>query len=331
MHQFIYEDNIKDKLRFEVSFFTVDIFHVKFTTHENILQDTSDEPSFPPPEARVLIGQRHAVKIDFQANKSELHLSSDAVEISIQKQPFRMVAVRRGETAPFWKQRLSDLFTGDGVPTSIVQHQGRIATFEAFTLGPDEALFGLGERFDSVTRRGKPVDFVNHDAIGTSNTKSYINVPFFWSTAGYGCFINSYARTEWDMGMSEAGSVGFCTEEDCMDYFTVSGSTPKEILGRYTKDLTGTPVMPPTWSFGLWLSRTRTSAGISLIKCLRRPSSTGFLQTTYIWIPHDARETGTPILFLTKSVLVTMRQNGGTEEAERPHQLMAVQFCAASR
>ena len=87
-------------------------------------------------------------------------------------------------------------------------HEGREATFEAFTLDPKEGIFGLGERFDGVERRGLPVDFVNHDAIGTSNTRSYINVPFFWSTNGYGCFVHSVARTEWDMGLSEAGTVG---------------------------------------------------------------------------------------------------------------------------
>ena len=255
MHQFLYDHSVKGELRLELSFFTVDIFRVRFARHEDILQDTSNEPAFPPPEARMLTGKRQDVKVDFLADGNILRLSSDAVEISIQKQPFRMLAARKGQTAPFWRQRLSDLFTGDIVPTSIARHRGRTAMFEAFTLGPDEALFGLGERFDSVTRTGRLVDFVNHDAIGTSNTRSYINVPFFWSTAGYGCFVNSYARTEWDMGMSEAGTVGFSTEEECIDYFVVSGSTPKEILGRYTKDLTGTPVVPPTWSFGLWLSR----------------------------------------------------------------------------
>lgn len=71
------------------------------------------------------------------------------------------------------------------IPTSIVSHEGREATFEAFALDPAEAAYGLGERFDGVHRRGRPVDFVNHDAIGTSNLGSYINVPFFWSTNGY--------------------------------------------------------------------------------------------------------------------------------------------------
>lgn len=40
-----------------------------------------------------------------------------------------------------------------------------------------------------------------------------------------------------------------------MDYFIVSGPSPKDILQRYTRDLTGNAPVPPVWSFGLWLSR----------------------------------------------------------------------------
>lgn len=146
---------------------------------------------------------------------------------------------------------MSDLFTADVIPTSVVSHEGREAVFEAFTLEPREHVFGLGERFDSVARNGRPVDFVNHDAIGTSNLRSYINVPFFWSTKGYGCFVNQVARTEFDIGMTEQGTVGFSTEEPFMDYFIISGTTPKDILKKYTTQLTGTAPLPP--NLGVWL------------------------------------------------------------------------------
>ena len=127
--------------------------------------------------------------------------------------------------------------------------------FEALTLDPSEGVFGLGESFDSVPRRGRPVDFVNHDAIGTSNLRSYINMPFFWSTKGYECFVNQNARTEFDIGMTEQGTLGFCTEEQFMDYFIILGTTPKDLLKKYTTQLTGTSSLPPIWTFGLWLSR----------------------------------------------------------------------------
>ena len=255
MHQFIDVPESPGVLHFEIYFFTEDIFRVKFAGQASYFQNVSDEPEFPPSGARMLVGKRMDVAVQFEANEDFIQLSSNTVQVRVQKKPFQILAYRSGQAFPFWKQRTSDLFTSDVIPTSIALHQDRRAVFEAFTLDPDEALYGLGERFDAVSRRGRPVDFVNHDAIGTSNTRSYINVPFFWSTNGYGCFVNMYARTEWDMGMAEAGTVGFCAEEEYLDYFIISGTTPKDVLTQYTKYLTGIAPLPPVWTFGLWLSR----------------------------------------------------------------------------
>ena len=255
MHQFIDVPNSQGVLHFEIAFFTADIFRVKYAGREQTLHGLTDDPEFPPPEARMLIGKPHHVPVKVQDTETFIQISSSTIDIHVQKSPFQLRACRHGSTVPFWRQRLADIFTSDVIPCSITQHQTRHATFEAFTLSPNEALYGLGERFDAVARLGRPVDFVNHDAIGTSNTRSYINVPFFLSTAGYGCFVNSNARTEWDVGMSEQGTVGFCTQELHMDYFIIAGPSPKDILTKYTRDLTGTSPLPQPWTFGLWLSR----------------------------------------------------------------------------
>ena len=260
MHQFIDVPSAditeRRSISFELSFFTRHVFRVKFAAQERVLEAlANDTSSFPPPEDRMLVGSPQDAKVQFRQLEDSCFLSTEFVEIHVNYKPFQLSAFLVGSKTPFWRQRLSDLFTGDAIPTSIAEHEGRHAAFEAFQLHPGEHLYGLGERFDAVSRRGRPVDFVNHDAIGTSNTRSYINVPFFWTTRGYGCFVNSYARTEWDMGMSETGTIGFCSEENHMDYFIISGPSPKDIISRYTQNLTGTSPLPPIWTFGLWLSR----------------------------------------------------------------------------
>ena len=255
MHQFTTEPDSYGTMHFEIKFFSSDIVRVKFAGQSSSLAALTDEPFFPPPEARMLVGKAQNVHVEFQEHDDHISIKTSAIDVRIQKEPFRLKAYRPNEKIPFWKQRLSDLFTSDIIPTSIVSHKGRQGCYEAFTLDPDEYIYGFGERFDSVERCGRPVDFVNHDAIGTSNTRSYINVPFFWSTNGYGCFANSYARTEWDVGLSEAGTIGFAAEDTSMDYFIIEGQTPKKIIERYTTGLTGTSPLPPIWSFGLWLSR----------------------------------------------------------------------------
>ena len=211
MHQFVTEENSFGELHLEICFVTEDIFRIRFAGQESTLSALTDDPEFPPPESRMLAGIPKVIKTTLDEADGKLALKSATIELRVDSKPFRLRAYRNGSTTPFWKQRLSDLFTSDIIPTSIVSHEGRQATYEAFTVDPQESLFGLGERFDGVERKGRPVDFVNHDAIGTSNTRTYINVPFFWSTNGYGCFVNSVARTEWDMAMSESGTVGVST------------------------------------------------------------------------------------------------------------------------
>ena len=255
MHQFIDEPVSWAEMHMSISFFSQDIFRVKYAEDVKILESLTDDPAFPPEEARMLVGKQQSVKVKCQQEGDSLLFETLSVKVCILSNPFRLLAYRQGSKVPFWQQRISDLFTCDVVATSLATHQGRYAAFEAFSITPSECIYGLGERFDAVERRGRSVDFVNHDAIGTSNLRTYINVPFLWSTSGYGCFVNSTARTEWDVGTTEAGTLGFATEEKYMDYFIVSGKTPADILYRYTNDLTGTSPMPPIWAFGLWLSR----------------------------------------------------------------------------
>jgi alpha-D-xyloside xylohydrolase len=255
MHQFIDGKGEAGTIWLRVYFFTQDIFRVQFSISRGALDALQQEPEFPFPAARMLVQDRKAIQVDFKELQAGFSLESSSVKVHIESKPFQISAHRQGDKMPFWKQRLGDIFTSDVLPTSVARHAGREATFEAFQLSPGESIYGLGERFDAVARRGRPVDFVNHDVIGTSNPRSYINVPLLWSTAGYGCFVNSYARTEWDVGMTDTGTVGLSTEENFMDYFIISGKTPKDILQRYTRDLTGQAVMPPIWTYGLWFSR----------------------------------------------------------------------------
>ena len=101
---------------------------------------------------------------------------------------------------------------------------------------------------------GRPVDFWNKDAIGTTSPRSYVNVPFFLSTRGYGLFLNSSAPTDWQIATADASCLGFSVLDDQMDYFVLQSPDPKQILHDYCT-LTGFAKMPPVWSFGLWMSR----------------------------------------------------------------------------
>ena len=248
LHQFA-DSEERGEVYLQIVFWSPTIFRVRFAAHP--LRD--EVAAFPPPEARMLVGEAAEVPLQVLDMADALAVSTGAVCVRIEREPFHIKATTP-EGHLFWEQRRNDLFTADIFDTAVAVHEGRTACFESFALAAQEEIYGLGERFDHVARRGKAVDFWNKDAIGTSNPRTYINVPFLFSTRGYGLFVNSTCRTQWEIGTREAATLGFAVEDDELNYFIIYGPTPAEILRGYST-LTGFAPTPPVWSFGLWMSR----------------------------------------------------------------------------
>jgi alpha-D-xyloside xylohydrolase len=122
-----------------------------------------------------------------------------------------------------------------------------------FSLSAGEKLFGTGESFTRLDKRGQRVVLWANDANGAENERMYKPVPFFLSSRGYGMFVHTSAPATFDMGATYHGSNALLLGDDELDLFVFLGS-PREILDEYTR-LTGKAPMPPLWSFGLWMSR----------------------------------------------------------------------------
>ena len=69
-------------------------------------------------------------------------------------------------------------------------------------------LLGIGEQFGRVEKSGQTIDLNMVEATGTTTPRAYKNIPFFWTTHGYGVFCNTTARaTAWVGSRGAAGSV----------------------------------------------------------------------------------------------------------------------------
>jgi alpha-D-xyloside xylohydrolase len=123
----------------------------------------------------------------------------------------------------------------------------------AFTLSPGEKIFGCGESFTGLNKRGQKIVLWADDANGVQNQGMYKPIPFFMSSRGYGMFMHTSTPITCDFGHYFNGVNSLMIGDDELDLFVFLG-TPKEILNQYT-DLTGKPPLPPLWSFGLWMSR----------------------------------------------------------------------------
>jgi alpha-D-xyloside xylohydrolase len=118
---------------------------------------------------------------------------------------------------------------------------------EKLTLAPDEYIYGLGERFSPFIRNGQSVKIWNGDYATTSDM-GYKNVPFYLSNKGYGVFVNSSDKVEYEIATEEVEAVRFTVPGNELDYYFIYGPTPKETLSKYT-ELTGRPPLIPKWSY----------------------------------------------------------------------------------
>ncbi|HXX68974.1 MAG TPA: alpha-xylosidase [Polyangiaceae bacterium] len=158
-----------------------------------------------------------------------------------------------------WGLKFVDSNSGEPVTSSPYKASGLMEVAdrgvfmrEQLTLRPGEMVYGLGERFQAFTRNGQSVEMWNDDC-GTCSDKGYKDVSFFLTSAGYGVFVNTPARVSFEIGTEQVMRSQFGVPGEDLDYVLLYGPSPKEVLNRYGA-LTGRPALPPSWSFGLWLT-----------------------------------------------------------------------------
>ncbi|HYM49103.1 MAG TPA: glycoside hydrolase family 31 protein [Candidatus Limnocylindrales bacterium] len=121
-------------------------------------------------------------------------------------------------------------------------------------LRPGEALFGLGEHFGAVNRRGQAFASWTVDAFGVRSDRAYKNLPLLLSSAGCAVFLDMTAPLYWDLGEASVSAWQVTARADHLRVYLIAGDGPADQLRGYHR-LTGAPRVPPAFSFGLWMSR----------------------------------------------------------------------------
>jgi alpha-D-xyloside xylohydrolase len=121
-------------------------------------------------------------------------------------------------------------------------------------LRPEEALFGLGEHFGALDRRGQAFASWTVDAFGVRSDRAYKNVPLLISSEGYGVFFDMFAPLYYDLGQASVAAWQATARADHLRAYLILGDGIAPIMQAYHR-LTGKPAVPPDWSFGFWISR----------------------------------------------------------------------------
>jgi alpha-glucosidase len=124
-----------------------------------------------------------------------------------------------------------------------------------FKLSANDAFVGLGEKTGPVNKRGRAYTHWNTDCFGYHDGSDplYMTIPFFTVLNGNGCygvFLNNPGKTHVNLGASNDRFYSITSEAGGLDLYFIQGSTPIEIIQKYTQ-LTGSMPLPPLWSLGL--------------------------------------------------------------------------------
>jgi alpha-D-xyloside xylohydrolase len=214
----------------------------------------------PPRSTPMLVPQQPTqVEMNVRSDGEGVTLTGVGLRLRLQRRPWQLAAYD-GEGREFFRQqRLDRAMIGFvGMPMGYSSDgEGNVAFHETLSLAPDEQLFGLGMQFGPLNKRGQRLVSWTRDTFGfTASSITYMNVPFFLSSRGYGVFVNHTSPITYELGWPSLQSAAFRVEDPYLDYFLIYGPHPKDILSRYT-ELTGKSPLPPLWSFGMWMSRSR--------------------------------------------------------------------------
>jgi len=136
-------------------------------------------------------------------------------------------------------------------------HETRAVQF-AVALTDDEALYGTGERFDAFDRRGRRFDTRVYEQYKNQGSRTYLPVPLILSSRGYALSIAGTRPLRIDAGASTPDELVIEADVDRtgaapLEARLFLASTPLDALSAYLRRV-GLPVVPPDWTFGVWMS-----------------------------------------------------------------------------
>lgn len=223
---------------------------------------TPEVPDERPGPAYDEAALKTPVDLSVTEHDGDMRVESDALAVVVGLDSWSFRVETPGGAVVFEEQRSDyDVAAEPRVDPLHVSHErvnnrGRRVdeTGTAFTLTPDEKLYGVGEQFVEFDRRGRELTAWHEEPLGTETSRAYKNIPFHLSTRGYGLLVDTTTEVRYDFGATSTASGTVSVDDDVFAFVFFYGPEFREIIQRYTA-LTGRPPRPPKWSFGTWMSR----------------------------------------------------------------------------
>jgi len=224
----------------------------------------------------LLIREPHPKPLTLDMQKDGASLISGELSITIEYQPFTIEVSLAGG-----KVRLKSPTDGHFVRHHRIPPLAKVAQGWLFAcdLKSTEAVYGLGEKWGALNKRGQLIRSFNHDALGVNAEISYKNIPFCWSPEGWGLLFHTSASVTHSVGYAQWSHRSYCAllEDDVLDVFlfiTNEENVARALIQSYT-ELTGRAPMPPLWSGGVILSKAYYKTPDELLSVARQVRERG--------------------------------------------------------
>ena len=207
----------------------------------------ADRPS------RLLVPQAPS-RSDFTLGENALGWSvrTDALALMIERDPYRIRLLDPAGAERFAEEPY-DHDIRDNYHHFPTGHAPGLRWLTA-SLRPEEALFGLGEHFGALNRRGQAFASWTVDAYGVRSDRAYKNLPLLLSSRGYAAFMDMTSPLYYDLGQASVAAWQVTARSDHLRLYLIAGDGIAPLIAGYHR-LTGAPAVPPDWSFGFWISR----------------------------------------------------------------------------
>jgi alpha-D-xyloside xylohydrolase len=179
-------------------------------------------------------------------------VSTEAASLDIDREPFRL-RLRDAAGAERFVEESNDRDIRGGYHHFPTGHAPGLRWLTA-RLKPEEALFGLGEHFGALNRRGQAFASWTVDAFGVRSDRAYKNMPLVLSSEGYAVFFDMTEPIYYDLGQASVAAWQATARADHLRAYLIVDDGIAPLIQAY-QQLTGAPAVPPDWSFGFWISR----------------------------------------------------------------------------
>ena len=140
-----------------------------------------------------------------------------------------------------------------------------------FPVSVDARVYGLGDTGrEGINRRGRTYD------LRVENIKSYIPIPMFMTSDGWGLLVNTTFASRFDVGASDPGRVKVAVKGGDVDFYIFTGGDYRAQLSAYTR-IAGRPALLHAFAFGFayvanqWIDKYELTAEARSFRTFRLP------------------------------------------------------------